>query len=46
MGRNIFQSEHPSAMLAAVHAVVHKNMKPAHALDMYKSLVTASGKVH
>ena len=46
MGRNIFQSEHPSAMLAAVHAVVHKNMKPAHALDMYKSLATASGKVH
>jgi putative autoinducer-2 (AI-2) aldolase len=46
MGRNIFQSEHPGAMLAAVHAVVHKNMKPAHALDMYKSLATASGKVH
>jgi hypothetical protein len=25
-------------MIAAVHAVVHKNMKPAEALDMYKSL--------
>jgi putative autoinducer-2 (AI-2) aldolase len=45
MGRNIFQSEHPSAMLAAVQAVVHNNMKAAHALDMYKSLATASGKV-
>src|SRR5262245_26898323 len=38
MGRNIFQSEHPNAMLAAVHAVVHKDMKPKHALEMYKSL--------
>jgi len=24
---------------------VHNNMKAAHALDMYKSLATASGKV-
>jgi len=38
MGRNIFQSAAPKAMIAAVHAVVHKNMKPAHALDMYQSL--------
>jgi 3-hydroxy-5-phosphonooxypentane-2,4-dione thiolase len=45
MGRNIFQSESPTAMLAAVHAVVHKNMKPPHALDMYKSLVAQSRKL-
>src|SRR5919201_1731610 len=38
MGRNIFQSEHPSGMLAAVQAVVHKNMRPAEAFDMYQSL--------
>ncbi len=44
MGRNIFQSEHPNAMLAAVHAVVHKDMRPQHALEMYKSLAAQSGK--
>jgi putative autoinducer-2 (AI-2) aldolase len=38
MGRNIFQSEAPKAMIAAVNAVVHKNAKPAEALDIYKSL--------
>ena len=38
MGRNIFQSDAPKAMLAAVNAVVHKNTKPAEALDIYKSL--------
>jgi putative autoinducer-2 (AI-2) aldolase len=38
MGRNIFQSDAPKAMIAAVNAVVHKNTKPAEALDIYKSL--------
>jgi putative autoinducer-2 (AI-2) aldolase len=38
MGRNIFQSEAPEAMITAVSAVVHQNMKPAEALDMYNSL--------
>jgi putative autoinducer-2 (AI-2) aldolase len=38
MGRNIFQSEAPRAMIAAVHAVVHQNLKPQQALDMYLSL--------
>src|SRR5438552_8990564 len=38
MGRNIFQSDAPQAMIAAVAAVVHQNMKPAHALDMFHSL--------
>jgi 3-hydroxy-5-phosphonooxypentane-2,4-dione thiolase len=38
MGRNIFQSDAPKAMLAAVHAVVHKNLKPAEALEMFQSL--------
>jgi 3-hydroxy-5-phosphonooxypentane-2,4-dione thiolase len=45
MGRNIFQSEHPSGMLTAVQAVVHKNMKPAHAVDLYKSLAAQSAKM-
>src|SRR5215216_1193884 len=38
MGRNIFQSDAPKAMIAAVHAVVHKNMKPADAYETYKAL--------
>jgi putative autoinducer-2 (AI-2) aldolase len=38
MGRNIFQSEAPKAMLAAVNAVVHDNMRPKEALDLFKTL--------
>jgi putative autoinducer-2 (AI-2) aldolase len=38
MGRNIFQSDAPKAMIAAVHAVVHKDLKPTEALAMYQSL--------
>jgi 3-hydroxy-5-phosphonooxypentane-2,4-dione thiolase len=38
MGRNIFQSDAPQAMIAAVRAVVHENMKPAQALELYKML--------
>ena len=38
MGRNIFQSDAPKAMIAAVHAVVHQNLKPKEALEMYQSL--------
>ncbi len=38
MGRNIFQSDAPKAMIAAVHAVVHKNLKPKEGLEMYQSL--------
>jgi putative autoinducer-2 (AI-2) aldolase len=38
MGRNIFQSEAPKAMIAAVRKVVHENMKPAEALDLYETL--------
>ena len=38
MGRNIFQSDAPKAMIAAVHAVVHKNLKPNEALELFKSL--------
>jgi UDP-N-acetylglucosamine 2-epimerase (non-hydrolysing) len=38
MGRNIFQSEAPQAMIAAVNAVVHKNAKPKEALEIYSAL--------
>ena len=35
MGRNIFQSDHPAAMIRAVGAVVHESRKPAEAYDRY-----------
>jgi 3-hydroxy-5-phosphonooxypentane-2,4-dione thiolase len=38
MGRNIFQSDAPKAMISAVHATVHKNMKPTDAFEMFKAL--------
>ena len=38
MGRNIFQSDAPEAMMTAVAKVVHENMKPQDALDLYKTL--------
>jgi putative autoinducer-2 (AI-2) aldolase len=38
MGRNIFQSDAPRAMIQAVHAVVHKHMKPKDALDLFETL--------
>lgn len=40
MGRNIFQSEAPQAMIQAVREVVHKRAKPEHAYDLYRSLAT------
>lgn len=40
MGRNIFQSEAPVAMLKAVRAVVHENEKPEKALEIFESLKT------
>lgn len=38
MGRNIFQSEAPAAMIQAVRKVVHDNTKPEEALEVYKTL--------
>ena len=38
MGRNIFQSDAPTAMLTAIHKVVHENMKPEDALDLFNTL--------
>ncbi len=38
MGRNIFQSEAPHAMIQAVRCVVHQMMKPAEAYDLYLTL--------
>ena len=38
MGRNIFQSDAPVAMIKAVRAVVHDNETPAKAFDLYETL--------
>lgn len=38
MGRNIFQSESPTAMLRAVRAVVHDELLPEQALELYHTL--------
>ena len=38
MGRNIFQSEDPVAMIQAVKAVVHDNETPDKAFDLYETL--------
>ena len=44
MGRNIFQSDAPPAMLKAIRAVVHDNLKPKDALDLYLSLKAQSAR--
>jgi len=38
MGRNIFQSDSPLAMIRAVRLVVHEGAKPSDAFDLYQSL--------
>jgi putative autoinducer-2 (AI-2) aldolase len=40
MGRNIFQSDSPVAMIRAVRAVVHENMKPRQAYEIFLDLKT------
>jgi putative autoinducer-2 (AI-2) aldolase len=43
MGRNIFQSEAPAAMIQAVRAVVHEGLSAAAAHDLYRSLRKPTG---
>jgi putative autoinducer-2 (AI-2) aldolase len=38
MGRNIFQSDAPLAMIQAVSKVVHESMKPADAYELFNTL--------
>ncbi len=38
MGRNIFQSDAPAAMMQAVRSVVHEQLKPEQAYDHYLTL--------
>jgi putative autoinducer-2 (AI-2) aldolase len=44
MGRNIFQSEDPIAMIKAVRAVVHERKSPEEAYEMFNELKAASGE--
>jgi len=44
MGRNIFQSENPVAMIQAVRKVVHDGASPGEAYELYRSL--AAEPVH
>ena len=41
MGRNVFQSDHPVAMIQAVYGVVHENMSPTRALELYEDIKNA-----
>jgi putative autoinducer-2 (AI-2) aldolase len=41
MGRNIFQSEAPTAMIQAVRAVVHEGKSPEEAYELYRDLKSA-----
>src|SRR5690606_33391515 len=38
MGRNVFQSSDPKAMLQALAAVVHEGARPDHAYEMFRDL--------
>jgi putative autoinducer-2 (AI-2) aldolase len=38
MGRNIFQADAPKAMMQVIRKVVHEDMKPAEALELYETL--------
>jgi putative autoinducer-2 (AI-2) aldolase len=38
MGRNIFQSDAPKAMMQAIHKIVHEDAKPAEAYELYQNL--------
>ena len=42
MGRNIFQSDAPKAMIQAVHALMHMNISPKEAFDLYQGLKAQS----
>jgi len=44
MGRNIWQSEHPVAMIRAVRSIVHGNSNVDQAYDFYKQLVSEGPK--
>jgi putative autoinducer-2 (AI-2) aldolase len=44
MGRNIFQSESPVAMIQAVRKTVHEALKPEQAFEYYRDLANELAK--
>ena len=38
MGRNVFQSEDPIAMIQAIHGVVHNNLTPGQGFELFNDL--------
>jgi putative autoinducer-2 (AI-2) aldolase len=44
MGRNIFQSDAPVAMLTAIRRVVHEDVSPGEAYDTYRALRAEFGR--
>jgi putative autoinducer-2 (AI-2) aldolase len=44
MGRNIWQSEHPVAMIRAVRAIVHGNLNVEQAFKLYKKFADENSK--
>ncbi len=42
MGRNVFQADHPVAMIQAIRAVVHEGAKPDKAYQLYQDLARGS----
>jgi putative autoinducer-2 (AI-2) aldolase len=45
MGRNIFQSDSPTAMIQAVRAVVHENESPEKVFELYTTLKNKKSKI-
>lgn len=46
MGRNIFQSDAPRAMMQAIHKVVHNGLKPKQAHELFLTLRSEESKGH
>jgi len=38
LGRNIWQNEHPVAMIRAIRAIIHENVTPKEAQELYDSV--------
>ncbi len=45
MGRNIFQSDSPAAMIQAVGSVVHEGMRPQQGYELYQTLKNSKKQV-
>lgn len=44
LGRNIWQAPHPKPTMAAINAVIHENLNPKQALDLFQTMVNNEAK--